>query len=85
MRQDSSAHTFVQRLRGAVRRRGRVEPYWPLVVGVHVVPEFVPTRWWHHLLHNQTAWMLRVALLYARRDWRGRFRIITDVPFYLSQ
>lgn len=50
-----------------------------------VVPEFVPTRWWHHLLHNQTAWMLRVALLYARRDWRGRFRIITDVPFYLSQ
>jgi amino acid transporter len=50
-----------------------------------VVPEFVPTRWWHHLLHNQTAWMLKVALLYARRDWRGRFRIITDVPFYLSQ
>jgi len=26
-----------------------------------------------------------VALLYARRDWRGRFCIITDVPFYLSQ
>jgi amino acid transporter len=50
-----------------------------------VVPEFVPTRWWHHLLHNQTAWMLKVALLYARQDWRGRFRIITDVPFYLSQ
>jgi len=50
-----------------------------------VVPEFVPTRWWHHLLHNQTAWMLKVALLYARRDWRGRFRIITNVPFYLKQ
>lgn len=50
-----------------------------------VVPEFVPTRWWHHLLHNQTAWMLKVALLYARRGWRGRFRIITNVPFYLSQ
>lgn len=50
-----------------------------------VVPEFVPTRWWHHLLHNQTAWMLKVALLYARRDWRGRFRIITNVPFYLNQ
>jgi len=50
-----------------------------------VVPEFVPTRWWHHLLHNQTAWMLKVALLYARRGWRGRFRIITNVPFYLNQ
>jgi amino acid transporter len=50
-----------------------------------VVPEFVPTRWWHHLLHNQTAWLLKVALLYERRGWQGRFRIITDIPFYLSR
>lgn len=50
-----------------------------------VVPEFVPSRWWHHLLHNQTAWLLKVAFLYARRGWRGRFRIITNVPFYLNQ
>jgi type IV secretory pathway VirB3-like protein len=50
-----------------------------------VVPEFVPIRWWHHLLHNETAWLLKLALLYGRRDWRGRFRIITDVPFYLSR
>ncbi len=50
-----------------------------------VVPEFVPARWWHHLLHNETAWLLKLALLYGRRDWRGRFRIITDVPFYLSR
>jgi len=50
-----------------------------------VVPEFVPSRWWHHLLHNQTAWLLKVAFLYARRGWQGRFRIITNVPFYLSQ
>jgi hypothetical protein len=50
-----------------------------------VVPEFVPARWWHHLLHNETAWLLKLALLYGRRDWQGRFRIITDVPFYLSR
>lgn len=50
-----------------------------------VLPEFVPARWWHHLLHNETAWLLKLALLYGRRDWRGRFHIITDVPFYLSQ
>jgi hypothetical protein len=50
-----------------------------------VVPEFVPARWWHNLLHNETAWLLKLALLYGRRDWRGRFRIITDVPFYLSR
>jgi hypothetical protein len=50
-----------------------------------VVPEFVPARWWHHLLHNETAWLLKLALLYGRRGWQGRFRIITDVPFYLIQ
>ncbi len=50
-----------------------------------VMPEFVPARWWHHLLHNETAWLLKLALLYGRRDWRGRFRVITDVPFYLTQ
>ena len=50
-----------------------------------VVPEFVPARWWHHLLHNETAWLLKLSLLYARRGWQGRFRIITEVPFYLSR
>ena len=49
-----------------------------------VIPEFVPARWWHHFLHNQTAWGLRVALLY-RRNWQGRFRILTSVPFYLAR
>lgn len=49
-----------------------------------VLPEFVPARWWHFFLHNQTALVLKWALNYARRDTnQGRFRIITDVPFYL--
>ncbi len=50
-----------------------------------LMPEFVPARWWHHLLHNQTAWALKLALLYNRRGWKGRFYILTDVPFYLSR
>jgi hypothetical protein len=50
-----------------------------------LVPEFVPARWWHHFLHNETALTLKLALLYGRRNWRGRFRLITDVPFYLSK
>ncbi len=49
-----------------------------------IIPEFVPARWWHHFLHNQTAWGLRMALLY-RRNWQGRFRILTSVPFYLAR
>ncbi|NLE76048.1 MAG: APC family permease, partial [Chloroflexi bacterium] len=50
-----------------------------------VVSEFVPARWWHNLLHNQTAWSLQLALLYSRRAWMGRCRVITAVPFYLKR
>ncbi len=47
-----------------------------------VLPEFVPTRWWHGLLHNQTAWLIKAALLYHRRSL-GLERVIIDVPFHL--
>jgi hypothetical protein len=47
-----------------------------------VLPEFVPARWWHTILHNQTAWLLRAALHYRRRHL-GYSRVIIDVPFYL--
>ncbi len=49
-----------------------------------LLPEFIPARWWQALLHNQTAWLLKVALLYRRR--RHKYvRAIIDVPFYLKQ
>lgn len=32
-----------------------------------VVPEFVPAKWWHSLLHGNSGWILRLALL-ARHD-----------------
>jgi amino acid transporter len=40
-----------------------------------VVPQFVPNRWWHNLLHTQAALMLNLAL----RDVEGV--VITDVPY----
>lgn len=49
-----------------------------------LVPEFVPAHLWHNLLHNQTAWLLRVALLY-RRHRLGMSRAIIDLPFYLER
>ncbi|NOH04002.1 MAG: APC family permease [Chloroflexi bacterium] len=49
-----------------------------------VLPEFVPAKWWQSLLHNQTAWMLKAALLYHRRK-QGPQRIIIDVPYYLRR
>lgn len=49
-----------------------------------VLPEFVPARWWHSLLHNQTAWLLKAALLYRRRRL-GFQRVIIDVSYHLRR
>ncbi|AJF61356.1 hypothetical protein QT06_C0001G0516 [archaeon GW2011_AR15] len=32
-----------------------------------VVPEFVPVKFWHHLLHNQTGFALRTAIYFRKR------------------
>ena len=37
-----------------------------------------------NLLHNQTAWMLKLAILYGRRR-QGQPRVIIDVPMYLRK
>ncbi len=49
-----------------------------------VLPEFIPARRWQYLLHNQTAWLLKLALIYQRRRFRHT-RVIVDVPFYLQE
>jgi len=43
-----------------------------------VVPQFVPKRWWHNLLHTQTAVLLRLALLFRRGI------VVTDVPYQVE-
>ena len=43
-----------------------------------VVPEFVPRHWWSSMLHTQTAFTLRMALLF-RRDI-----VITSVPYQVE-
>jgi hypothetical protein len=40
-----------------------------------VVPQFVPRRWYQNLLHTNTAFLLRAALLFKRGI------VITDVPY----
>lgn len=51
---------------------------------VIILPEFVPAHWWHNLLHNQTAWLLKAALLYRRRRL-GFQRVIIDIPYHLRR
>jgi amino acid transporter len=49
---------------------------------VVVLPEFVPARWWHHLLHNRTAFLLKNILVYQSGK-TGRDRVIINVPYHL--
>jgi hypothetical protein len=49
-----------------------------------VVPEFVPARAWESLLHGQSAWLIKTALLYRRRH-KGYQRVIIDVPYHLRR
>jgi hypothetical protein len=48
-----------------------------------ILPEFIPSHWWQNLLHNQTAWLLKTALLYRHQP--DRQRVIIDVPYHLKQ
>jgi Amino acid permease len=42
-----------------------------------VIPEFVPRHWWQQVLHNQTALLVKGALLFRRGI------VVVDVPFHL--
>ncbi len=44
-----------------------------------VLPQFVPANWWENLLHGQSAWLIRLALLF-REDY-----IVIDVPYHISE
>ena len=44
-----------------------------------VLPEFVPARWWHHLFHNQSALLIKGALLFKPNT------VVTSVPFQLQR
>ena len=35
-----------------------------------ILPEFVPARWWQHLLHNQSALLIKGALLFRPNTGR---------------
>lgn len=43
-----------------------------------VVPEFVPAKWWQHLLHNQSSLLLKGALLFREGV------IVTNIPYHLK-
>ena len=44
-----------------------------------ILPEFIPARWWQHILHNQSSLLLKGALLFRKGV------IVTSVPYHLEQ
>jgi len=43
-----------------------------------VIPEFVPSHWWQHFLHNQTALLIKAALLFRAG------KVSVSVPYHLG-
>jgi len=43
-----------------------------------VLPEFIPAKWWQHILHNQSSLLLKGALLFKQGV------IVTSVPYHLK-
>jgi len=44
-----------------------------------ILPEFIPAKWWQHLLHNQTALLIKGALLFRRG------KVAISIPYHLEQ
>ncbi|MBC8144360.1 MAG: APC family permease, partial [bacterium] len=55
-----------------------IDMKWDDDVLTIVVPEFVPARWWQHLMHNQSSLLLKGTLLFKRGI------IVTSIPYHLD-
>ena len=44
-----------------------------------LIPEFIVTRWWEHIFHNQSALMLKGRLLFRPRT------VVTSVPYHVDR
>ena len=66
-------------VRAIVEYVDRLKEQVPNLLITIVLPEFVPARWWQYLLHNQTALLIKGALLLRRGV------IVTDVPYHLAR
>jgi hypothetical protein len=43
-----------------------------------MLPEFVLTHWWEHILHNQSALLLKARLLFRRNT------VVMSIPYHIS-
>lgn len=55
-----------------------IDARWDNDVVTVVIPEFVVSHWWGHLLHNQSALLLKGRLLFRKGT------VVTSVPYHLD-
>ena len=72
---DTPYRSYIRPLLAYLEAIDKQRPDDTLVV---VVPEIVLDRWWHNLLHNQTALRLKAALLFRRRT------VVMNVPYHVE-
>jgi hypothetical protein len=55
-----------------------VDARWDNDIVTVLIPEFVVKRWWQHLLHNQSALILKGKLLFRKGT------VVTSVPYHVE-
>ncbi|MCU1458363.1 MAG: amino acid/polyamine/organocation transporter, superfamily, partial [Actinomycetia bacterium] len=74
------AYSAYRELSGPVMRYiDEVDLRWDQDIITVVIPEFVVTHWWEHLLHNQSALVLKGRLLFRRNT------VVTSVPYHVDR
>ena len=73
---DSPYRSLMEPLLEYIEQTQQTDPTGYVTV---ILPEFVPHRVWHHVLHNQHALLIKGALLFKPNV------IVTSVPFHLGR
>jgi hypothetical protein len=65
--------------RPILRYVDELDARWDNDVVTVLIPEFVVDHWWGHLLHNQSALLLKARLLFRKGT------VVTSVPYHLHE
>jgi amino acid transporter len=65
--------------RPILRYIDEIDARWDNDIVTVIIPEFVVDHWWGHLLHNQTALLLKGRLLFRKGT------VVTSLPYHLHE
>ena len=64
--------------RPTMRFLDELDERWPNDIITVLIPEFVVSHWWEHILHNQSALLLKGRLLFRKGT------VVTSVPYHVD-